>query len=90
MAWKSGVKHPKFMHVSFSNGTLGQFSGRFWLCYWIATQNIFGGVYNHLGALIRTAAADPFKQTSLQKLKEAVHVFATMKVQNQVSSLLDF
>jgi len=46
-------------------------------------ENIFGAVYNHLGALIRTATADPFKQTSLQKLKEAVHVFATMKVQNQ-------
>ena len=51
-------------------------------------ENIFGAVYNHLGALIRTATADPFKQTSLQKLKEAVHVFATMKVQNQVGPSL--
>jgi len=46
-------------------------------------ENIFGAVYNHLGALIRTATADASKQASLQKLKEAVHVFATMKVQNQ-------
>ncbi len=43
-------------------------------------ENLFGAVYNHLAALIRSSAvSDPFKQTTLQKLKEAVHVYATMK-----------
>ncbi len=42
-------------------------------------DNLFGAVYNHIGALIQEAS-DPFRQTALQKLKERVHVYATMKV----------
>jgi hypothetical protein len=42
--------------------------------------NLFGAVYNHLTSVIGKVSGDPFRQTALQKLKEAVHVFATMKV----------
>ena len=48
-------------------------------------ENLFGALYNHIGSLIQDA--DPFRQTALQKLKEALHVFATMKVQQHDFSL---
>ena len=48
-------------------------------------DNLFGAVYNHLGKLIKTA--DPFKQSAIHKLKDALHVYATMKVQDQDYSL---
>jgi len=42
-------------------------------------DNIFGAVYNHIQKLIQSA--EPFKQTSLQKMKQAIHVHATIKTQ---------
>ncbi len=48
-------------------------------------DNLFGAIYNYLVNLIKKA--DPFRHTALQKLKESVHVFATMKVQEQDFSL---
>lgn len=48
-------------------------------------DNLFGALYNHLTDLIRTA--EPFKQTALQKLKSALHVFTTMKIQDHDFSL---
>ena len=42
-------------------------------------DNIFGAVYNHIQKLIQSA--EPFKQTALQKMKQAIHVHATIKTQ---------
>ena len=28
------VQNKNFMHASFSNGTLGQFLGQYWGCFW--------------------------------------------------------
>ncbi len=47
-----------------------------------AGENLFGAVYNRITGLIQDA--DPFRQTALQKLKEAIHVFATMKVRDRM------
>jgi len=44
-------------------------------------DNLFAAIYAYLGQLINKA--DPFKMTSLQKLKGSVHVHATMKNQDQ-------
>ena len=41
-------------------------------------DNLFAAVYNHTSQELKKA--DPFKQSALQKLKESIHVFATMKV----------
>lgn len=48
-------------------------------------DNLFGAVYNHISNLIR--GADPFKVTALQKLKEKIHVQATMKIVDSDFSL---
>ena len=48
-------------------------------------DNLFGAVYHHLGNLMR--GAEPFKQTALQKLKEKIHVQATMKIVDSDFSL---
>ena len=42
-------------------------------------ENLFGAVFNYIQKLIQTA--EPFKQTALHKIKEALHVHATMKTQ---------
>ena len=42
-------------------------------------ENLFGAVFNYIQKLIQTA--DPFKQTAIHKIKEALHVHATMKTQ---------
>ena len=42
-------------------------------------DNIFGAVYNHIQKLIQSA--EPFKQTALHKIKESLHVHATIKTQ---------
>ena len=42
-------------------------------------DNLFGAVYNYIQKLIQTA--DPFKQTALHKIKESVHVHASIKTQ---------
>lgn len=46
-------------------------------------DNLFAAIYAYLGQLVNKA--DPFKMTSLQKLKESVHVHATMKVSYDLS-----
>ena len=43
-------------------------------------DNLFGALYNYLGQLV--AKADPFKQAAIQKIKQQLHIHATMK--NQV------
>ena len=42
-------------------------------------DNIFGALYNYIQKEIQIA--EPFKQTSLQKMKQAIHVHATIKTQ---------
>ena len=42
-------------------------------------DNLFGAVFNYIQQLIQTA--DPFKQTALNKMKEALHLHATIKLQ---------
>ena len=42
-------------------------------------DNLFGAVFNYIQQLIQTA--DPFKQTALNKMKEALHIHATIKLQ---------
>jgi len=41
--------------------------------------NLFGAVYNYIQALI--LKAEPFQQTALHKIKESLHVHATIKTQ---------
>jgi len=48
-------------------------------------DNLFAAVYLYIGQLINKV--DPFKMTSLQKLKGSVHVHATMKNQDQSFNL---
>ena len=48
-------------------------------------DNLFAALYLHLTQLVNTV--DPFKMTTLQKLKQSVHVHATMKNQDQSFSL---
>ena len=43
-------------------------------------DNLFGAMYIYLGQLLQKA--DPFKQASILKVKQQLHVHATMK--NQV------
>ena len=45
-------------------------------------ENLFGAVYNYVQKLIQTA--EPFKQTALNKFKQALHVHATIKNQVQL------
>jgi hypothetical protein len=47
-------------------------------------DNLFGAMYIYLGQLLQKA--DPFKQASILKVKQQLHVHATMK--NQVGILL--
>ena len=47
----------------------------------IMGDNLFGALYNHVTQLV--AKAEPFRQTALVKLKEAIHFHATMKNQVQ-------
>ena len=42
-------------------------------------DNLFGAAYNYIQKLIQIA--DPFKQTALHKIKEALHVHASIKAQ---------
>ncbi len=49
-------------------------------------DNMFGAMYNYLGQLV--AKADPFKQAAIQKVKQQLHVHATMK--NQVRFKCNF
>merc|ERR1712012_1251472 len=42
-------------------------------------DNIFGAIYNYIQKEIQSA--EPFRQTSLQKMKQAIHVHATIKTQ---------
>ena len=51
----------------------------------IMGDNLFAAIYLHLTQLVNTV--DPFKMTTLQKLKQSVHVHATMKNQDQSFSL---
>jgi hypothetical protein len=46
-------------------------------------DNLFGFMYNYLGQLV--TQADPFKQAAIQKVKQQLHVHATLK--NQVQAL---
>ena len=48
-------------------------------------ENLFAALYLHIGQLVNTV--DPFKMTALQKLKNSVHVHATMKNQDQSFNL---
>jgi len=48
-------------------------------------DNLFAALYLYIGQLINKV--DPFKMTSLQKLKGSVHVHATMKNQDQSFNL---
>lgn len=51
----------------------------------IMGENLFAALYLHIGQLVNKA--DPFKMTTLQKLKESIHVHASMKNQDQSFSL---
>ena len=46
-------------------------------------DNLFGAMFQHIQDLIRQA--DPFRQTALHKMKEALHIHATIK--NQASKM---
>lgn len=48
-------------------------------------DNLFATIYLHIGQMFNKV--DPFRMTSLQKLKEKVHVHASMKNQDQSFSL---
>ena len=48
-------------------------------------DNIFAALYLYIGQLVNKV--DPFRMTPLQKLKESVHVHATMKNQDQSFTL---
>ena len=48
-------------------------------------ENLFAAIFLHIGQLINRV--DPFKMTALQKLKESIHVHASMKNQDQSFSL---
>ena len=47
--------------------------------------NLFGAVYNYIQALI--LKAEPFQQTALHKIKESLHVHATMKNTNCIATV---
>ena len=51
-------------------------------------DNLFGAVFNYIQQLIQTA--DPFKQTALHKMKEALQHHATLKTPVPVTDMLLF
>merc|ERR1711997_778235 len=69
VASAGGIKKDETFHLGISSHVKLTLMG----------DNIFGAVYNHIQKLIQSA--EPFQQTALHKIKEALHVHATIKTQ---------